>query len=458
MAINDTQKLDYLWKKLGYGVTKTDINSVKAATNESIASPLLLRGDKLWADSNLIPSTIPNASTAVVEIYDDSGNGSATIECSADLTSTPNRTWTTGITDWIPPEFGSTYQVKVYIDSASVAAPQSTGTQIFAAGSGNDDEWFFDYQSGVLHFIGTNLPSGISGNVIYIVGARYIGPFGSNSSSVSTDNIVANTAEIGSLKVTDLTNNRIVIVGVDGEVEDDANFTFDGTTFNIGAAAEFTVDVATGNTDVEGTLGVTGESTLASATVSDLTAGRVVLAGTSGAIEDSANLTFDGTLLTVTGNAEITGNLTLGGNITIGDADTDSITVTADFESSLIPDVDITYDLGSQSQRWNNIYGNSLSTVELQGGNIKVSGDTIENVVTDTGITISPNGTGTLTIDTASAVKLPVGDDSTRPSVAEEGQIRYNTTSTRVENFNADGAWVSLATEDDAIAFAIALG
>ena len=56
-----------------------------------------------------------------------------------------------------------------------------------------------------------------------------------------------------------------------------------------------------GNATVGGTLGVTGESTLASATVSDLTSGRVVLAGTAGALEDSGNLTFNGSLLNVTG-------------------------------------------------------------------------------------------------------------------------------------------------------------
>ena len=51
-----------------------------------------------------------------------------------------------------------------------------------------------------------------------------------------------------------------------------------------------------GGADISG-----GETTLSSATVSDLTAGRVVLAGTSGALEDSGNLTFDGSTLTVTG-------------------------------------------------------------------------------------------------------------------------------------------------------------
>jgi hypothetical protein len=49
---------------------------------------------------------------------------------------------------------------------------------------------------------------------------------------------------------------------------------------------------------VDSTLNVDGQSTLASAAVSDLTDGRIVLAGTSGELEDSANLTFDGTDLT----------------------------------------------------------------------------------------------------------------------------------------------------------------
>jgi len=197
MAINESQKVDWLWKKLGYGVAKTDINSIKAATNESIASPLLIRGDNIWQDSAAIPSTKPTSSNTIVEIYDDSGNGSATIETTADATATPNRTWKTNSTDWISAEFGSTYLIKVYLDNAGAAAPQTTGTQLFAAGSGNNDEWYFDFQSGVLNFIGDNLPSGISGKKIYVVGARYIGNKGTNLSSANIGNFTFNNNTMG---------------------------------------------------------------------------------------------------------------------------------------------------------------------------------------------------------------------------------------------------------------------
>ena len=187
MAINDNQKLDWLWKKLGYNVAKTDVNSQKNATNENIPSPLLMRGDNLWTDALFIPSTFPGASTRVVKIYDDSGNGASTVETTMDTTATSNRTWKTGVGDWIPPQFGSTYQVKVYLDVSGAAAPQSTGTQLFAAGSGNNDEWYFDYDAGVLNFIGDNLPGGMSGKVIYIVGAAYIGKKGNNFKVINAD-------------------------------------------------------------------------------------------------------------------------------------------------------------------------------------------------------------------------------------------------------------------------------
>jgi hypothetical protein len=198
MALADSTKVDFLWKKLGFGVTKTAPDANKQAFNESIPSPLLMRGDKVWQSSGSIPAVKPAATSSIVQIYQDAAGGSATIETTEDLTAPDNRTWKTNATDWIPTEFGSTYLVKVYVDAAGAANPQSTGTQLFQAGSGNNDEWFFDYSSGVLNFNGTNIPSqigtGITGKSIYIVGARYVGPFG-----------VGGGTSIGNITVTDTT-------------------------------------------------------------------------------------------------------------------------------------------------------------------------------------------------------------------------------------------------------------
>jgi len=196
MAIQDTQKLDFVWKKIGFAATKTDTNSNKLAANEAIPSPLLIRGDKVWQQAGDIPATKPSSSSGVVTVY----TGSTTVETTNDNTATANRTWKTGFTDWIPPEFGSTYLVNVYLhDSSDASNAEDINNKLFITGSGNDDEWFFDYQSGVLHFIGDNLPSGsFSGKSIYVAGARYTGTFGVGSSA-------GEDAELGNLTISNTT-------------------------------------------------------------------------------------------------------------------------------------------------------------------------------------------------------------------------------------------------------------
>lgn len=184
MAISDTQKVDWLWKKVGYGAAKTDNSTAKSAINEGITSPLLLRGDKVWVDADQIPKAKPDMSDDIVQIYDDSGRGNITVQAVEEATSTKSRTWKTNLTDWIPPEFGSTYLVKVYVDSFGTPNPQTTGTQLFPTEGASNSEWFFDYQAGILNFIGDNLPDIVEGKSIYISGARYVGEVGVTKSKI----------------------------------------------------------------------------------------------------------------------------------------------------------------------------------------------------------------------------------------------------------------------------------
>jgi len=288
MPISTDQKLDYLWKKLAYGLTKTDTNANKRAINESIASPLLLRGENVWAQSSDIPGTMPASSAGVVTVYPTTSPD----ETTADSSATTNRTWLTGLTDWIPPEYGSTYQVKVYIHDAGDAGDAAAdGTQIFAAGSGNDDEWFFDYQSGILHFIGTNLPSGISGKVIYISGARYTGIRG-----VSTPGAAATFT---SLNVTGIsTFGGDVDINADVDISDD--LTVNGNLSVVG------LSTFAGNIDINANIDVDGQTDL-----DDL-----VVAGVStfsAAVDINSTLDVDGQTelddLVVAGVYTFTGNI-----------------------------------------------------------------------------------------------------------------------------------------------------
>lgn len=205
MAVTDAQKVDYLWKKVGFGVAKTDTSAIKSASNEANASPLLIRGDTLWVNSELIPATAPSANTTIVRVY----SGTTAIQMVNDATSSTNRTWVTNLSDWISSEFGSTYQPRLWAAPAATANAAATGTRLFPDGSGNADAWFFDPQAGLINFDDTNVPTAVAGNVVFIEGYRYIGLKGVSNISASTflDNITINTTTIS----TDITNGNIYL-------------------------------------------------------------------------------------------------------------------------------------------------------------------------------------------------------------------------------------------------------
>ena len=84
---------------------------------------------------------------------------------------------------------------------------------------------------------------------------------------------------------------------------------------------------------------------------------------------------ISGSTLDITGNAKIDGNLVLGGNITIGDQSSDTISFGGEVSSHIIPDVTNTYDLGSSTNRWRDLYL-SGSTIDLGGTLLQRKSDT----------------------------------------------------------------------------------
>ena len=205
MAISDSQKIDLLYKKL-FGVAKTDTSANKSPSNESIASPAFVRNDKMWFQSASIPGTAANV-VGIVRPYLTTER----IALAADTTTTPVSnvypTWKSNLTDWIPPEFGSTYFVKVYAENGGNLDP-TANTSLSDAGIGGVGEWNFDYQSGVLNFIGGTIPAVLTGSasqtkVLYLTGYRYVGVIG-----VPTDSINSNIASVA-LSVANLTTTTI---------------------------------------------------------------------------------------------------------------------------------------------------------------------------------------------------------------------------------------------------------
>jgi cytoskeletal protein CcmA (bactofilin family) len=150
-----------------------------------------------------------------------------------------------------------------------------------------------------------------------------------NSSLEGTLSVTGSTTLNGSTYVTGLTDNRIVIAGAGGLLEDDANFTFDGTNFKI-AQGKFEVGVSDGNIRTSGSLtvedGITingnqtvnGILTVTGAT--DLKSTLVVSGATT--IDDTllvtGNSSLEGTL-TVTGSTDLKSTLVVSGATTIDD-------------------------------------------------------------------------------------------------------------------------------------------
>jgi hypothetical protein len=90
---------------------------------------------------------------------------------------------------------------------------------------------------------------------------------------------------------------------------------------------------------------------------------------------DEASPTFTGTAtfndISVTGTTTVT--LTVNGNTTLGDAATDTVTFTADVASNLIPSTTNTYDLGTSSEQWKDLYIDGkayVDAIELNGTDI----------------------------------------------------------------------------------------
>jgi phage gp45-like len=125
-------------------------------------------------------------------------------------------------------------------------------------------------------------------------------------------------------------------------------------------------------------------------------------------VDESATIAAN---LTVTGNATITTNLTVNGNTTIGNAATDTITVTADVASNLIPSADNTYDLGAATDEWRDLYIDGTATIDtLQ---VDESATITANLTVNGNTTLGNGATDTVTItaDVASNL-IPSADDT----------------------------------------------
>ena len=120
----------------------------------------------------------------------------------------------------------------------------------------------------------------------------------------------------------------------------------------------------------------------------------------------------------------VLGTFTANGNVDLGNATTDSITVTGQFDSALIPITDDTYDLGSASKQWQDLYIDGTASIDTL---------TVDELATFNGdrITVSGNGFFSDSIDVADSIDVTnsITNDGT-VMLGKNGKLHANNTIT----------------------------
>jgi hypothetical protein len=283
-----------------------------------------------------------------------------------------------------------------------------------------------------------------------------------NSVALGTDttgNYVGTVTGGNGIASTGATSGEGIAHSLSVDLADTAIFASDGTASRavvLDGSGDFTASTVT-TTNIDGiigantaaagsftTVGTTGEATLASAIVSDLTSTRIVFAGTSGALEDSANLVF------ASNSLDVTGAITASGNIDIADAGSLRVGTGNDFTINHdATNTTITNGTGILA-----IDGAATSAIRINeaGANVDfvVEGENDDDVFIidasqdNVGIGGTPNANAILDINDTGAILLARGTTAQRPGTAVTGMFRYNTTSNTLEYYdNSDWAGIS---------------
>lgn len=102
------------------------------------------------------------------------------------------------------------------------------------------------------------------------------------------------------------------------------------------------------------------------------------------------DLDLNGNDIIGTGNINIDGTITATGNINLGDGAEDNLIVGGQIGSSLIPNADVTFDLGAESTRWNNVYATAIDASTIRG---TFDGDINGSVYSDDSTTVLVDAT-----------------------------------------------------------------
>lgn len=180
-----------------------------------------------------------------------------------------------------------------------------------------------------------------------------------------------------------------------------------------------------------------GSTTAATFTGADVSfASNVYMTDSSRA---NANFSVGGNL-SVNGNTQINGTLTVegvvnfkagaAGTVTIGDANTDNVVFNADINSSLVPNTNNTYSLGSASQEWQHIWVTGNGNIDnVLADSATITGDLdVQGITTLDSATVDGSLVVTRTLNVTGIVTANAG--------------------VKVDNITIDGTEIDLSSGD----------
>ena len=179
------------------------------------------------------------------------------------------------------------------------------------------------------------------------------------------------------------------------------------------------------------------------ATIDSINTGSFLVSGDVSA----SNLFLDG-------NATVRGNITMGGSgLDFGDASDDNVVFKADISSSFIPNNDDSFDLGSNSQRWQNGYLSNLNlsgSLFVDGGPIDLHSDTYISASAGTfthlkvGSYLDVDVTGAITLNGESTTHI-----SSSGALTLDSQTQINIGTTTDKPIDVDASTLDIDTTGD---------
>ena len=295
--------------------------------------------------------------------------------------------------------------------------------------------------------------------------------------------VSGSSAHLTAVTASNLTNDNILIAGAAGEVQS-SGITYDGTRLDLGTShldttGQISASLFSGSFFGDGSA-LTGLSTILRVAADDLSTHEINQVQDGILFSTASNQGFGfttGSFTTIGATDYYTINLEapqdlktsanvqfaqvdIGGSSILSKASNDALVITAgqgivipEISSSLTPITDVTYDLGTSSQKWLNVYARNILKTALvetthvsSSGTLSITAAELTGTITNGGVTFNLPSAQLFTVDGGDF--SATGDASVGGDLTVTGDLFVNGTTTNINTANLDveDAFILLAS------------